>query len=212
MSQRPERKRDGLEPEEPEEVGEAATGRLPDPLADEVAQLNAKYQRLAADFENYKRRKAQEVEDASHYGAAAMLQALLPALDSLERALAHIPEDADDGLSEGLRLTLRQLQEALASQGVRRIATVGEPFNPHLHDAVVSLPGPGAGSNTVLAELLPGYTMHDRVLRPAQVGVTQPAEEVQADAAGGPEAREPEAPPSRPRRSRGDSAPEEPSA
>lgn len=80
----------------------------PDRIAEleaELAQLNATYRRLAADFENYKRRKGQEGEELARYGAAALLQALLPALDNLERATSHLPDDAADGLAEGLRLT-----------------------------------------------------------------------------------------------------------
>ncbi|MGB6772165.1 MAG: nucleotide exchange factor GrpE, partial [Candidatus Dormiibacterota bacterium] len=140
-------------------------------LEADLAQLNATYRRLAADFENYKRRKGQEGEELARYGAAALLQALLPALDNLDRAASHIPEDAADGLAEGLRLTVKQLGEALASQGIRRIASVGEPFDPRLHNAVLTVPAPGAEPGTVVAVLAPGYLIHDRVVRPAQVSV-----------------------------------------
>ncbi|MFZ0169811.1 MAG: nucleotide exchange factor GrpE [Candidatus Dormiibacterota bacterium] len=148
----------------------------PDRMAEleaDLAQLNATYRRLAADFENYKRRKGQEGEELARYGAAALLQALLPALDNLDRAASHIPEDAADGLAEGLRLTVKQLGEALASQGIRRIASVGEPFDPRLHNAVLTVPAPGAEPGTVVAVLAPGYLIHDRVIRPAQVSVAE---------------------------------------
>jgi molecular chaperone GrpE len=148
----------------------------PDRLAEleaDLAQLNATYRRLAADFENYKRRKGQEGEELARYGAAALLQALLPALDNLDRATSHIPADAADGLSEGLRLTVKQLEEALASQGIRRIASVGEPFDPRLHNAVLTVPAEGAQPGTVVAVLAPGYLIHDRVVRPAQVSVAE---------------------------------------
>ena len=148
----------------------------PDRMAEleaDLAQLNATYRRLAADFENYKRRKGQEGEELARYGAAALLQALLPALDNLDRAASHIPEDAADGLAEGLRLTVKQLAEALASQGIRRIASVGEPFDPRLHNAVLTVPAPGAEPGTVVAVLAPGYLIHDRVVRPAQVSVAE---------------------------------------
>ena len=140
----------------------------------ELEQTKAGYQRLAADFENYKRRKTQETQELARYGSAALLRAILPALDNLSRAVAHIDEDATDGLSEGLRLTLRQLEEALTSQGVQRIAAVGRAFDPRLHDAVATVPGEGVAADTVVAELLPGYQIHDRVVRPAQVSVAQP--------------------------------------
>lgn len=141
----------------------------------ELDQTRASYQRLAADFENYKRRKLQETQDLARYGAAALLTALLPALDNLERAVSHIDEDATDGLSAGLRLTLRQLEEALASQGVKRVPAVGEPFDPRLHDAVTTVEGSGLERDMVVAELVPGYQIHDRVIRPAQVSVAQAA-------------------------------------
>lgn len=148
----------------------------PDRMAEletDLAQLNATYRRLAADFENYKRRKGQEGEELARYGAAALLQALLPALDNLDRAASHIPEDAADGLAKGLRLTVKQLEEALASQGIRRIASVGEPFDPRLHNAVLTVPAPGAEPGSVVAVLAPGYLIHDRVVRPAQVSVAE---------------------------------------
>jgi len=144
-------------------------------LQEELEQSRSVYQRLAADFENYKRRKAQETQDLARYGASALLTAILPALDNLARAVAHLDQDAHDGLSEGLRLTMRQLEEALASQGVSKVAAVGERFDPRLHDAVARVPGDGLEHDTVVAELLPGYLVHDRVVRPAQVTVGQAA-------------------------------------
>ncbi len=140
----------------------------------DLEQTRAAYQRLAADFENYKRRKTQETQDLARYGSAALLQAILPALDNLARAVAHIDAEASDGVSEGLRLTVRQLEEALASQGVQRIAAVGQPFDPRLHEAVATVPAEGVARDIVVTELLPGYQVHDRVVRPAQVTVAQP--------------------------------------
>jgi molecular chaperone GrpE len=169
------------------EVGAEAKTSLPEvspsgpdrmaQLEADLAQLSATYRRLAADFENYKRRKGQEGEELARYGAAALLQALLPALDNLDRAASHIPDDAGDGLAEGLRLTVKQLEQALASQGIRRIASVGEPFDPRLHNAVLTVTADGAQPGTVVAVLAPGYLIHDRVVRPAQVSVaeTEPA-------------------------------------
>lgn len=154
------------------EEGLAGPARMTQLEAD-LALLNATYRRLAADFENYKRRKGQEGAELARYGAAALLQALLPALDNLDRATSHIPDDAADGLSEGLRLTVKQLEQALASQGIRRIGSVGEPFDPRLHNAVLTVPADGAQPGTVVAVLAPGYLIHDRVVRPSQVSVAE---------------------------------------
>lgn len=159
----------------PNSESQPPPGPTGEQLTLELEQTKAAYQRLAADFENYKRRKAQEIQELARYGSAALLQAILPALDNLSRAVAHIDDEATDGLSEGLRLTLRQLEEALASQGVQRIAAVGRPFDPRLHDAVTTAPAQGVARDTVVAELLPGYQIHDRVVRPAQVSVAQAA-------------------------------------
>jgi len=164
-------------------AGDQGPSAEPDPTPElpSVAQLTldleqtrAAYQRLAADFENYKRRKAQETQDLARYGSASLLKAILPALDNLARAVAHVDADASDGVSEGLRLTLRQLEDALTSQGVQRIAAVGHPFDPRLHEAVATVPAEGVAQDTVVTELLPGYQVHDRVVRPAQVTVAQP--------------------------------------
>ncbi|MGH7643418.1 MAG: nucleotide exchange factor GrpE [Candidatus Dormibacteria bacterium] len=140
-------------------------------LEAELSKLNGSYLRLAADFENHRRRKAQESEEQARYGATGLLQALLPGLDSFARAVSHIPAEAKDGLAEGLRMTLKQLEDALASQGIRRIQSVGAPFDPRLHDAVLSVPAGDARPGTVVAELAPGYQIYDRVVRPAQVSV-----------------------------------------
>jgi molecular chaperone GrpE len=154
---------------EPEVQGpDAIAPEAPDPVA-ELERTRESYLRLAADFENFKRRRAQEAQEQARYGAAGLLRAILPVLDNLERALSHIPEDAADGLAEGLRLTVRQLEEALRSEGVARIPAVGEPFDPRLHEAVTTVPGQPAGQ--VVSEYLPGYRLHDRVVRAAQVAV-----------------------------------------
>ncbi len=147
---------------------DAVPAEAPDPV-EELERTRESYVRLAADFENFKRRRAQEAQEQARYGAAGLLRAILPVLDNLERALSHIPEDAADGLAEGLRLTVRQLEEALRSEGVERIPAVGELFDPRLHEAVATVPGQPAGQ--VVSEYLPGYRLHDRVVRAAQVAV-----------------------------------------
>jgi molecular chaperone GrpE len=153
-------------------------------LAAELERSRAAYQRLAADFENYKRRKVQETQELARYGSASLLKALLPALDNLSRAVAHIDPEASDGLSEGLRLTVRQLDDALAAESVQKVASVGQPFDPRLHNAVTSAPGEGLDRDTVVAEFLPGYQIHDRVVRPAQVSVAQATVKDAAGASG----------------------------
>ncbi|MGA7173508.1 MAG: nucleotide exchange factor GrpE [Candidatus Dormiibacterota bacterium] len=157
---------------ESEGGGPRATARVAE-LEAELAKLNSTYMRLAADFENHRRRKAQETEEQARFGSLALLQALMPGLDNLTRAVSHIPEEAKDGLAEGLRLTVKQLEDALASQGIRRIESVGVAFDPRLHDAVLTVPVGGVPPGTVVAVLAPGYQIFDRVVRPAQVSVAE---------------------------------------
>ena len=171
----PRRVPTGDEPK-PIPAAESSPPVTPERLAEveaELAKVNSTYLRLAADFENYRRRKAQEIEENARYGTVGLLQALLPGIDNLARAVSHIPADAKEGLAEGLRLTLKQFEEGLASQGIRRIPSVGEVFNPRLHDAVLTVPGGDAKPGTIVAELAPGYQVHDRVVRAAQVSVAE---------------------------------------
>jgi len=164
---------------EPEAGDPLAAARVTE-LEAELAKLNNTYLRLAADFENHRRRKAQETEEQARYGSLALLQALMPGLDNLIRAVSHIPEEAKDGLAEGLRLTLKQLEDALASQGIRRIESVGVAFDPRLHDAVLTVPAGGVPPGTVVAVLAPGYQIFDRVVRPAQVSVAEARPEAES--------------------------------
>jgi len=133
------------------------------------------YLRLAADFENFKRRKAQELSDRSRYASEEAARALLPVLDNLRRAVDTAPADVDPGFLDGVRLTVRQFEDALAVLGVVPIAAVGEPFDPSVHEAIAGVPSPDVELDTVIDEVQRGYRLHDRVLRPALVRVAHPA-------------------------------------
>jgi molecular chaperone GrpE len=132
------------------------------------------YRRLAADFENFKRRKAQELSDRTRYASEEAARALLPALDNLRRAVDTAPVDADPGFLDGVRLTVRQFEDALAALGVTPIPAVGEPFDPSVHEAIAGVPSPDVEQDTVIDEVQRGYRLHDRVLRPALVRVAHP--------------------------------------
>jgi molecular chaperone GrpE len=144
---------------------------------DEVRRLlderDAQYLRLAADFENFRRRSAQEALERARYGGEQAALALLPVLDNLQRAMAHAPEG--DPLLDGVRMVARQFEEALRSLGVTPIEAVGQPFDPAVHQAIGGQESPDVEVDTVLDELQPGYRLHDRVLRPALVRVAHPA-------------------------------------
>jgi molecular chaperone GrpE len=153
-------------------AAQAADRRLQE-LASQLEESRARHLRLAADFENYKKRARQEQVDTVQYAAAALAERLLPVLDDVERALDHAPEGADEGWLRGVRLTFQHLEEALASVGVEPIETVGRPFDPKLDEAIGSEESDEHPDDTVLVELRRGYRMHDRVLRPALVKVSR---------------------------------------
>jgi len=147
-------------------------------LAAQLEEAQARHLRLAADFENYKKRARQEQLDTMQYAAATLAERLLPVLDDAQRALEHAPEGTDEGWLRGVRLTFQHLEEALASVGVQPIESVGRPFDPKLDEAIGSEESEEHPDDTVLAELRRGYRMHDRILRPALVKVSRrPAKE-----------------------------------
>ena len=139
----------------------------------ELEDARSRYLRLAADFENFKKRSRQEQADLIQYATASMAETLLPVLDDLERALQHVPDDVDRVWLKGVELTAQKLTEVLEGQGVARIEAVGAAFDPALHEAVASEESHEHPDDTVVDELRPGYRMHERVLRPAMVRVSR---------------------------------------
>jgi molecular chaperone GrpE len=138
------------------------------------AAPDERYLRLAADFENFKRRKNQELADRSRFASEDAARALLPVLDNLQRAVAHAGESSPDDLVNGLGLVVREFENALANLGVTPIDAVGQPFDPAVHEALGGEESDSVDVDTVDAELQRGYRLHDRVLRPALVRVAHP--------------------------------------
>ncbi|HWV84179.1 MAG TPA: nucleotide exchange factor GrpE [Capillimicrobium sp.] len=131
-------------------------------------------QRTQADFENYRKRAARDVQAAQERGAAKVVKELLPALDNLERAIAAAEEQEGDGdhhLTAGIRLVHRELVEALGRVGIETISPKGEVFDPTVHEAMVSQPVEGAESGTVVEVYQQGYRLNGMVIRPARVVV-----------------------------------------
>src|SRR5579864_5626915 len=142
---------------------------------DEPDERDARYLRLAADFENFKRRKAQEIADVRRYESEDAALALLPVLDNLRRAVEHAGEaGAEDFFVSGLQLVVREFETALERIGVVPVPAVGERFDPTMHDAIAAEESDDVDEDTVVAELVPGYRLHDRLLRPAIVRVVRP--------------------------------------
>jgi len=135
-----------------------------------AAEADDRHLRLLAEFDNYRRRTAKEHAAARREGRRAALLPLLPVLDSLERALATGSTDRDfyDGVAATHRLFLAALREA----GAEPIESVGQPFDPNLHEAVASVPADGeVAPGTVVREVRRGWWLGDELLRPAQVVV-----------------------------------------
>ena len=133
-------------------------------------------QRAQADFQNYKRRTEQERERTIKDANADLLRQILPTLDDLERALAQVPAElAEHTWTQGVSLIVQKLQRTLEQQGLSRVGAEGEEFDPHVHEAVAYEEHPEYGEGQVAQIYRPGYRLHDRVLRPAQVTVARAA-------------------------------------
>jgi len=140
----------------------------------EAQETFARYQRLAADFENYKRRTRQELGDRTQYANEELLRKLLPILDNLRRALDHAPEGIDRSWFEGIKLVARQFEDTLRAQGLSTIPAVGERFDPSQHEAIAQEETDEHEEGTIVEEVQPGYRLHERVLRPTLVKVAHP--------------------------------------
>jgi molecular chaperone GrpE len=130
--------------------------------------------RVAADFDNYRKRVARDQEALVARAAERLVKELLPVLEDLERALVAADEHEEAKLEEGVRLVHRSLAAALSKEGLEEIPTEGA-FDPHVHEALLSQPSE-AEEGTVIEVLQKGYRLGDRVLRPARVVVAAPKE------------------------------------
>src|ERR1700733_5684541 len=145
---------------------------LPAELQKLKAERDSLLDRLAraqAEFENARRRASKEQQDFRDYAAVDAIKPLLPVLDSFERALQVKSEPAD--FRSGVELIYKQLQDALAKVGVKAVPAKGEPFDPHVHEAIEMVETTEAPDHEVLEELQRGYKFKDRLLRPAMVKV-----------------------------------------
>lgn len=169
--------------ETPEEAAEAgwspddATRSLLEQIGGLVAErdeLRDQLMRSLADFQNFRKRMDTEKQMLRAYATQKLVDELLPVVDNLERAFAAItPETTVEQLQSGVDGVYRQLLQALATQNVRKIATVGEAFDPEYHEALVTEASEEHPAGTVLEELQPGYRMGDRTIRPARVKVSK---------------------------------------
>ncbi|SRR5699024_532263 len=129
--------------------------------------------RIQAEFDNFKRRTKREREADRKYKAQDLANKLLPVIDNFERAFeTEVPEEANSFV-EGMSMVYRQLTEALKSEGVEVIETIGKPFDPNIHHAVMQVEDEETDSEVIVEELQKGYMLKDRVIRPAMVKVNK---------------------------------------
>ena len=155
----------------------------PDPLElakAEAADMRDRYLRLAAEMDNLRRRTARDVKDAKSYSVAGFARDMLAVSDNLRRALDAIPAEAREAgdvgfnaLIEGVEMTERAMLSALERHGVQKLEPVGQKFDPNFHQAMFEVPNPEVPNNTVVQVVQAGYTIGERVLRPAMVGVAK---------------------------------------
>lgn len=151
-------------------------------LEDQLGQAEERVLRTAADAENFKKRLQREKEEQTRYANETFMRELLPVIDNLERALQHSATAPNqEGLLEGLNMTLKGFTDTLARFGCRALETIGKTFDPNFHEAVSQEESSKVEPNTVLRELQKGYMLKERLLRPAIVIVSKPASEAERD-------------------------------
>jgi len=165
--------------EAPSGAAEADPGAQLEAARAEAAALKDQLLRALAEMENVRRRAQRDRDDAAKYGIAVFANDLLAVADNLRRALEALPVEALEAdeylrnLAAGVELTERQFLAALERHGVRKFEPLGEKFDSHLHQAVFEVPDTDQPAGTVVRLLQAGYMLHDRLLRPAMVGVAK---------------------------------------
>lgn len=155
-----------------EEVAEEVLD--PEKLAADLAELNQRFLRTAADFENYKRRTAQEKDDLLKYSNARLMGELLPVLDNFQLALKSPAESQEaQNVVKGVEMIYRQMVQTLEQAGMAKIEAVGQPFDPNLHEAIMQVDDDTVPEDTVVEELRAGYMLKERVIRPSMVKVSK---------------------------------------
>ncbi len=167
-------------------VEESVTEEAPDKMDTDIEALqqeieslrkNAEetqnsYLRVMADFDNYRKRQREETARLADYAREQLLLKLLPIVDNFDRSVqAAEAEHSYESLVEGVSLTLRQIREMLAKEGLEPIEAVGQEFNPELHEALMRVETDEYPENTITDELEKGYTLNGRVIRPSRVRV-----------------------------------------
>jgi molecular chaperone GrpE len=159
--------------DEEETAFDPSTGEI-EKTQKELSEINDKYVRLYAEFDNYKRVVSKEKEELIKYSHEEILKELLSVIDHLELALQHSADnDASSALAEGVEITLKELKNTLDKFGLVSIDAEGKPFDPFFHHAMTQIETDKEKENIVVEEFRKGYMLRDRVIRPAFVGVSK---------------------------------------
>ena len=169
--------REGMEEKETEliETEEGETEEMGS-FETELAEMNDKYLRLYADFDNYKKRTQKDKEELVRYGNESLLYELLTVFDNLDMALQHSTNSSiTEGIVKGVEITLRELHRVAEKFGLTPISALNKPFDPSLHHAIAQVERDDVGDKTVVEEFRKGYMLGDKVLRPSLVAVSKKA-------------------------------------
>ncbi|AHV98463.1 nucleotide exchange factor GrpE [Paenibacillus sabinae] len=142
-------------------------------LQEAADEYQGRLLRVQADYDNFRRRTLKEKEDLAQYATSKLVTELLPVLDNFERALATAPAGEEGGaFSKGVNMIFRQLEGVLKSEGLTPMETVGQPFNPEFHQAIMQVESDEYEEGIVTEEVQKGYLLKNKVLRPAMVKVS----------------------------------------
>lgn len=133
--------------------------------------------RLKAEFENFKKRMIRDKEQFLKMANEGLIWELLPVLDNFERAINHGEDDSSEGLLEGMKLIKKQLDDVLAKRGLSRMEVLGQKFDPTKHEAMLHMESDKHLEGHITEELISGYQLFDKVIRPAKVAVSKGAKE-----------------------------------
>ncbi len=143
-------------------------------LMEKVRDEHERALRASADLENFKKRANKEKEEVQKFGSERLLKDFLPVVDNLDRALEHAKSATDfESLKKGVEMTRKLFEDTLGKHGVKSFRAVGQMFDPHLHEAMQQLETPGVPPNQVVMEVLRGYMLNDRLVRPALVAIAK---------------------------------------
>lgn len=166
----------GVDPMDPQDVPADAKIAA---LEQDVANAKDQTLRALAEVENIRKRSQREREDARKYAVTDFARDLLSFADNFRRALESLPQDAAQmdervkGVIEGIEAMERDVLTVFDRHGITRITPVDEPFNPNFHEVMFEAPGTGKPAGTIIQIIEPGYMLHDRLLRPARVGIAK---------------------------------------